>query len=284
MVAAGFVLACLVLMPVQALVLLLRHPASDAVPQLFFRIVLALMGARVVVRGEIARGTPLLVTSNHTSYLDIPVIGSVAPLSFIAKRQVRDWPLFGVLAQLDRSVFVDRDSRGRAVDDVAQIKARLAKGETLVLFPEGTSNTGNGVLAFKSALIGAVHYRAEGEKAGPPVQVQPLSVAYTRLHGLPMGRQFRPNFAWYGDMSLIPHLWRVFGIGPFDVELEFHEPVALDAFPSRKALTSHVQEVVHAGVGAALSGRRPEPARPQAEPEGARAPAVVPPMSPAPTA
>lgn len=272
LLALGFFGLCLVLVPIQCVVLALRLEGPDRLPVLFHRLFCRMLGVRIHVRGEIAQGGPLLLTANHSSYLDIPVMGSLAPMSFIAKRQVRDWPLFGLLAALQRSVFVDRDNRGKAAEDITQIRARLAAGETLVLFPEGTSNDGNKVLPFKSALIGAVHYRGQADPAEPVVKVQPLSVAYTRLQGLPMGRAFRPAVAWYGDMELIPHMWGVFRQGPIDVEIEFHEPVALDAFASRKALAAYAQAVVAEGVARSLSGRQPKLPRPvPAEP----APAVT---------
>src|SRR3546814_6911519 len=80
---------------------------------------------------------------------------------------------------------------------------RLEAGDDLVLFPEGTSGDGNRVLAFKSALFSVAERRPQGE----PLTVQPVSIAYTRLDGLPLGRYLRPFFAWYGDMELGPHLW-----------------------------------------------------------------------------
>src|SRR3546814_20751956 len=128
---------------------------------------------------------------------------------------------------------------------------RLEAGDDLVLFPEGTSGDGNRVLAFKSALFSVAERRPQGE----PLTVQPVSIAYTRLDGLPLGRYLRPFFAWYGDMELGPHLWHAIGLGRVTVMVEFHEPVTLDQFGSRKALSDHCHDVVSRGVAAALSGR-----------------------------
>src|SRR3546814_8218171 len=98
---------------------------------------------------------------------------------------------------------------------------RLEAGDDLVLFPEGTSGDGNRVLAFKSALFSVAERRPQGE----PLTVQPVSIAYTRLDGLPLGRYLRPFFAWYGDMELGHHLWHAIGLGRVTVMVEFHEPV-----------------------------------------------------------
>src|SRR3546814_4926008 len=94
---------------------------------------------------------------------------------------------------------------------------RLEAGDDLVLFPEGTSGDGNRVLAFKSALFSVAERRPQGE----PLTVQPVSIAYTRLDGLPLGRYLRPFFAWYGDMELGPHLWHAIGLGRVTVMVEF---------------------------------------------------------------
>jgi 1-acyl-sn-glycerol-3-phosphate acyltransferase len=121
----------------------------------------------------------------------------------------------------------------------------------LLLFPEGTSHNGNTVLPFKSALLGA----AEAVLAnGQHVKVQPVSTAFVGLHGLPMGRETRPLFAWYGDMEMMPHLWEALMAGPLDVVVQFHPPFSLDLM-DRKTLAKKAQEVVRAGQAEALAGR-----------------------------
>jgi 1-acyl-sn-glycerol-3-phosphate acyltransferase len=107
------------------------------------------------------------------------------------------------------------------------------------------------VLPFKSALFSA----AESAAGDAPVVVQPVSIAYVRLNGVPMGRLYRPFFAWYGDMEMAPHLWTLLGFGIATVSVEFHEPVLASAFPSRKALAAHCRSVIAEGVARALSGR-----------------------------
>ena len=129
----------------------------------------------------------MLFAANHISYTDITVLGSVIPGSFIAKAEVANWPFFGWLAKLQRSVFVDRQVRSTATQRDA-IGERLAAGDALILFPEGTSGDGNRVLPFKSALFAAAQ---QGEDC-PPVIVQPVSLAYVRLDGMPIGRALSP--------------------------------------------------------------------------------------------
>jgi 1-acyl-sn-glycerol-3-phosphate acyltransferase len=194
-----------------------------------------------------------LFAANHVSYTDITVLGSVIPGSFIAKAEVADWPFFGWLAKLQRSVFVDRQARNTATQRDA-IGDRLASGDALILFPEGTSGDGNRVLPFKSALFGA----AQRGKGGSPVIVQPVSLAYTRLDGMPIGRLYRPFFAWYGAADLAPHMWSMVGLGTVEVVVEFHPPTLLADCGSRKALAAYCHARVSGGVAAALFGR-PQP-------------------------
>jgi 1-acyl-sn-glycerol-3-phosphate acyltransferase len=247
------------LMPVQAAGLMLRRPWVDRLPMLYHRWCCRMLGLNIRRIGDPSEARPVLFAANHTSYLDIEVLGSLIPGSFIAKNEVAGWPLFGWLAKLQRSVFVDRQVRSTAVQRDA-MTARLAAGDALILFPEGTSGDGNRLLPFKTALFAAVDPRG----GLGPVVVQPVSIAYVRLDGIPIGRHYRPFFAWYGAMSMAPHLWTFLGLGTVEVVVEFHPPTSLEACGSRKALAQYCQSRIAGGLGAALSGRRqpmPEPPR-----------------------
>jgi 1-acyl-sn-glycerol-3-phosphate acyltransferase len=180
----------------------------------------------------------------------------VVPGSFVAKQEVAGWPIVGVLAKLQRSVFVERDRR-RVATHRDDMRERHQAGDLLILFPEGTSNDGNRVLPFKSSFFAV----AEKPIGGRTLAVQPVSLTYTRLNNLPMGRHLRPLFAWYGDMELAPHLWRMLGVGPITIVIEFHSPVSIEDFASRKTLAAHCHAEVTAGVSRALAGRfQPVPA------------------------
>ena len=237
------------LIPAQMVLLALNSPAARRLPKFYHRGVCRIIGFHVVVKGEPSLAAPVLFVSNHSSYLDITVLGSVLEGSFVAKSEVASWPFFGFLAKLQRTVFVDRRVSKTAGGRDA-MTARLEDGERLLLFPEGTSNDGNRVLPFKSAYFGL----AEKSIGGKLLTVQPVSVAYTRLDHMPMGRRYRPEFAWYGDMELPAHLWNVFGIGPSSIELRFHEPVTIEQFCSRKEMSAYCHDVVAEGVATSLAG------------------------------
>ncbi len=230
-------------------------PIKKVLPMVFHKQCCRIMGIKIERRGRQSRERPTLYVANHVSYLDIPVLGALIRGAFVAKSEVRGWPGFGFLATLQDTVFVARLA-SRTARHRDELASRLADEESLILFPEGTSGDGNRVLPFKSALLSAAETRPDGK----PLTVQPVSIAYTKLDDLPLGRGLRPLFAWYGDMDLAPHLWQLAGLGRLTVVVRFHPPVTLAQFGSRKALANHCQAEVARGVAAALTGRKPKPA------------------------
>jgi len=248
------------LMAVQWALLALGSRAARALPRFYHRLCRSILGFRVVVLGQPSDRPGTLFVVNHASYFDIILLGGLIEGSFVAKSEVATWPLFGWLAKLQRTVFVDRQIRTTAVQRNAIVE-RLAQGENLILFPEGTSNDGNRLLPFKSALFSA----AAAEDMLIPVQ--PVSIAYVALDGMPMGRLFRPLVAWYGDMELTPHLWEFMGLGLVKAVIEFHPIVTLPEMGSRKALSEHCRNVIAEGLSLALSGRLPLPEIEEPPPE-----------------
>ena len=239
----------------QRVAMALGLPIRRVLPRVFHRQCCRILGIKIERRGRQSRKQPTLFVANHVSYLDISVLGALIRGAFVAKSEVRSWPLFGFLATLQDTVFVARIA-SRTAHHRDELASRLAMGQSLILFPEGTSGDGNHVLPFKSALLSVAQARPGGE----PLAVQPVSIAYTKLDGLPLGRYLRPLYAWYGDMDLAPHLWQMAGLGKLTVVVRFHPPVTLADFGSRKALANHCQAEVARGVSAALTGRKPTPA------------------------
>jgi 1-acyl-sn-glycerol-3-phosphate acyltransferase len=212
-------------------------------PVWWHRRALRALGVRVSTIGTPTEVRPLLVTANHVSWLDISVVASLMPVSFVAKSEVATWPIFGLFARLQRCVFVDRTRRTATGKTAGEIADRLAAGDCMVLFPEGTSSPGGDVLPFRSALIGAAR-AAIDLGGGAPVSVQPLTIAYTRIAGMPIGRCDRPRIGWYGDMELLSHLWGVAIAGGVDVTVVWGEPVVFAAGSDRKLLTHDLETAV----------------------------------------
>ena len=240
-----------ILLPLQTAVLALDLRFARWLPLFFHRQWCRIFGIHVHVHGQISPHRPTLFVANHVSYLDIIVLSSILDASFIAKSEIADWPILGLLARLQRTIFIERRSP-RAANQRDAISERLSAGDNLILFPEGTSNDGQRVLPFKSALFSVAERRGDGE----PLTIQPVSLAYTRLDGIPLNRVLRPHYAWFGDMTLMPHLFEMLGIGRVTVEVTFHDPVVGDRFETRKSMAEFCHRVVVRGVDTALSGRR----------------------------
>jgi lyso-ornithine lipid O-acyltransferase len=246
------VLIALVLLPLQVLGMLLGNRLQRDIPLLFHRLYCKVIGIRITVVGERTRESPLLVLSNHVSWSDISVIGAVAPVTFVAKSEVKSWPVFGWLAVLQRTIFIERDRRNKTGEHARAMADRLNGGEAVLLFPEGTSSDGIRILPFRSALIGSVHHAISDSTHHDRVMVQPLSLAYTRYGGVPVGRALREKVAWYGDMELMPHLLNILATGAVDVTVSWGEAVPYDLNTDRKAIARDAENAVRRMTARAL--------------------------------
>jgi 1-acyl-sn-glycerol-3-phosphate acyltransferase len=243
----------LLAMPLYVLVKWARRPkTAAAILRLIYGGLVRICGFRIERVGKPRRQAPTLYVANHCSYFDIMVLGSLLDATFVAKKEVGQWPGIGFLARLAGTVFVERRARhSRTQRD--EMKARLdGEAQSLILFPEGTSSDGMSVLPFKSALFSVA------EAGGAALPVQPISLAYTSLDKLPMGRNWRSFFAWYGDMELADHIWMALGLGRATVTVVFHPPVSMESLPSRKALADHCFTTVRHGVTLANGGNAAE--------------------------
>lgn len=244
----------LVAVPVQAVLVRLPGRGRLAFARLYHATLCRLIGLRVRVVGAPAPGTSVLYLSNHSSWLDILVLGGVLEACFVSKAEVGRWPLIGTVARLGRTVFVSR-SRGATGREAVEMRSRLVAGDSLILFPEGTSNDGTRVLPFRSSFLVA---------AGSARQVQPVSLVYDRLGGLPACRRDRPIFAWYGDMDIGSHFWRLARRSGARATVVLHEPFSPELMPDRKALALAAERIVSAGAAALRQNRPAAPLPPPA--------------------
>lgn len=240
-----FVFWLLFVMASQSILLLLKLDAAKRWPMVLHRVFCWILGIKIEVRGKTIKEKPAFFVSNHASYIDILVIGSLVEGSFIAKKEIESWPVFGYMTKLQRSIFVER-KRTQASNQKNEILGRLEQGDSLILFPEGTSSDGNRVLPFKSSLFSFTH-------ALPNLPIQPISISYVTLDGIPIGRMWRPFFAWYGDMNLMPHIWQMMGLGKLKVIVEFHQPMKAEIYgASRKEISTICEKVITFGHNDAL--------------------------------
>lgn len=244
----------LAMIPVQLLAIRFGWRFAGRAPIAFHRLFLRLFSIRLRVIGTPpAPGSPTLVLANHVSWLDAPIMASTVPLSFIAKQEIAGWPLFGLMAKLQRCVFLDRARKAATHEVNALVGQRLARGEAIILFPEGTTGDGLRLLPFRSSLVGAAR-AALVDPALASIRLQPLAIAYTGRAGLPVGRCDMPDIAWYGDMELVPHLRGFAGSGPLDVTLVWGEPIPFDAATDRKRATLAAEAAVRAALRSVRRG------------------------------
>ncbi|HEY0282608.1 MAG TPA: lysophospholipid acyltransferase family protein, partial [Rhizomicrobium sp.] len=243
----------------QKFLLRFKFKQCKTFPNHFHHFLCRLFGIRITVIGEPVRDRGVLMVGNHASYLDILILSAIARVSFVGRSDLENWPVLGPLAKLQETVFIVRTRRSGAGAARDAIRERLLQGDALVLFPEGTSTDGNRVIRFKSSLMGAAETEMGSDAAGHPyaVPVQPFSLAYVGMHGMPLGRENRPFYAWYGDMELLPHLWEGLKAGPLDVVAEFYPPIAVDGVGGRKKVAAMAEEIVRRGLQRALAGGPP---------------------------
>ena len=250
------------------------------IPGFWHRTMCRILGVEVQLRGAMVVGRPVLFASNHISWLDILVLGGLIKGSFVAKKEVAGWGVFGTLARLHRTVFIDRERRSASAGQRDELRARFASGESLILFPEGTSTDGTWVKPFKSALFSVAEPRLKAGRGGPDgdnagagvcarangraagcdvghVLVQPVTLTYVRVNGMPFVRSQRPRVAWFGDMELTSHVWQLLSIGKLTVLVQFHPPMDTAQFRSRKQIAAACHSVVSDGLMAANAGRLP---------------------------
>ena len=237
------VLWTIVSMGIQGLMLMLPGRGKVWFPQVYWGSFARMIGMRIRVIGTpVTRQShrrSVVFVANHASWLDVAVIGARLQTCFVSKEAVRDWPGVNLVAKLGRTAYVSRHraSTGRESDVLRQ---RLDAGDNILLFPEGTTDDGSRVLRFRSSFLSVT----EGDD--PPI-VQPLSIAYDRLAGLPTGRGNRPLFAYYGDMSIDRHFWRLVRCHGFRATLLVHPPVDPKDFPDRKSLARALHDTVADG-------------------------------------
>ncbi len=244
-----------VCVPIQAVLLLVPGRQKIDFAVFFWHAVGRALGLRVRTIGtQVKNGKrPVIYVCNHSSWADIPAVGGAIRGCFVAKDDVAAWPIIGTIARLGRTIFVSRNRAG-TLRERDEMQAKLDGGDALILFPEGTSSDGSRVLPFRSAFFAAAFGEAR------PI-IQPVSVVYDRLAGLPVNHASRAIFAWYGDMNLAPHVWQLAQWQGKRVTLLFHAPLDPADFADRKALSQATWSAVAEGA-AALRQNRPAAPRP----------------------
>ena len=209
---------------------------DPAVTRSWHRGVCRILGLRITVEGSCPIGTHLVV-SNHVSWLDIPVLGSILQVCFLSKAEVRDWPLMGPLATMADTVYIERGAHGARTAG-SQMVARLEKGKSVVLFPEGTTGDGKSVRRFIPRLFMAA---IETDST-----VQPVAVRYLPSGGTDSVAPF------FGGERMRPHMLRVLAEPSIQVRVTLCQPIAPAG--DRRRLAELTHNAIRAEIEADLPG------------------------------
>lgn len=221
----------------------LKHARARLV-RAFNRVMCVILRIRIQRDGDLADQRPLLVVSNHSSYLDVFVLGALFPVSFTPKREVRSWPVIGFLCVLADCVFVERKP-SHMQEAREEMQDRLDTGKVVCIFPEGTTNNGRVVNTFKSGFFSLT------EEVQMPVQ--PITLAYTTLNGVALTEANTDHVAWVGEATFFDHFWRFLGYRTLDVRVLVHPLQYARDFADRKVLSLQCETLVRGGLEQVLA-------------------------------
>lgn len=216
---------------------------SPVLTRLFHKAGCVFCGLRVHTIGEPLHNRPTLLLSNHISWTDIIAIGSEADVTFVAKTGVRDTFFVGFMASLQRTLYVDYNRKQDTKRTSSEMGRRLARNGAVLLFAEGHRDLGTHVQPFRSALVGATQ-AAMIEGGAKDVAIQPVTIAYTHLQGLPVSRSERSGISGMNARGLKQVLANILGSGVKDVTIAFGAPIPLDATSDRKVVTKLAEDQV----------------------------------------
>ena len=207
-------------MPIQFLLILVKSNLRFFLPLIFHKFLLKILGIRLSIKGKPSERKPLILIGNHCSYLDIIILGSILPVCFVAKSEIKGWFLFGTLASLQNSIFIDRRNF-KALDSLKKISKNLSSNFAIIIFPEGTTNNGKRVLKFRASLFKIF-------EDDPTLGLQNFSLCYTHVNDMPIDNRTRPQISWYGDMSIVNHLLNFLKLSSIKATVVLHPVMQLE--------------------------------------------------------
>ncbi len=244
-----FLLSCAVVGFQTILLPFYRGPASYIVPRLWQRGTCRIFDIRIITVGTPETKRQTLYVSNHLSYLDIPVAGSFVLGSFVARGDVEKWPAIGYMGKMQQTAYISR-SRKDAGKEKGTLESLLAGGRNLIIFAEGTSTDGTKVLPFKSSFFTL----ALKNPTGKPLLVQPMTISLLEADRRPAtDAATRDLYAWHGDMTLPPHIWRVARMNGAVLKVRFHPPRDAALYSERKTLCQDCYNDVAGGLETPLA-------------------------------
>jgi 1-acyl-sn-glycerol-3-phosphate acyltransferase len=253
--ALGFTLPSMIL---QAILICLPGRAKERFARRYWRGIAAILGVRLTIRGELTKSRPAVFIANHCSWIDIVALGSILPGCFVAKAEIARWPLISWIARLGRTVFVSR-AKTTLARERESLQARLAAGDNIILFPEGTTSDGCRILPFQSSFL------AIAEAPARPV-IQLVTIVYDELDGLPVRRRDRPVISWYGDMDMASHYPGICRHRSLHATVVMDPAIPAGTYGNRKALSAALEARLAANAAALRQSRTVAPIDPAGTP------------------
>ncbi|PIR32830.1 MAG: 1-acyl-sn-glycerol-3-phosphate acyltransferase [Alphaproteobacteria bacterium CG11_big_fil_rev_8_21_14_0_20_44_7] len=227
------IIVLLISLPI-AFISIFRPSLVSKSNNLIYQTVSRLFNLRIHRKGaKISKNKPLVFVSNHMSYLDIMVLGATLPGHFVSKAEVARWPIIGWVAALTGTIFINR-KKSAAGSHLTLLENSLKRGKNLIFFPEGTTGDGVKQLPFKSSLFKIAE--------DMDITIQPVTIKYSHINGLPIQRNERSQIAWIGDMDFAPHINQFLKLGKVQVDVTLHEPI--EGLKNRKEIAAKCQEII----------------------------------------
>ena len=245
-------ISILVVLPLQIILNFLNLEYRYVISKFFFKFINFLIGINVDVNKEDLdllkkidnAGT--LYIANHVTWMDILILGSLLKSKFIAKKEVKKMGIFGFLAIINNTFFIDNTKTLKSLDYITLIKKELLKGNNLILFPEGTTSDGNGLITFKSSFFESANstYICPTSKSVKYINVQTLTLSYIKNYGLPMGTANRRQIAWIGNTPVLNLMFEFLMSGCVTVNVKISEPITIEDFKNRKHLAAYCENKI----------------------------------------
>ena len=237
-------LVIIISIPIQIFFNMIGFKLKKLYPQYFYRLIKLVIGININFdKTKINKANlGVLYIANHVSWFDIICLGTLLKARFIAKKEVSEMGIFGFLAKLSNTFFIDNSNKSKIIEYNNFIQKKLRNGENFIIFPEGTTSDGNGILDFKSSMLECAFDKNN------QINIQPISICYTKINNVPMGIYLGRNIAWVGDTPMIVAMVNFLRSGRITVDIIFHDLMSINNFRNRKELASYCEKQILNGI------------------------------------
>jgi len=241
-------LIIIISIPIQTLCNFVGFKLKKLYPLFFYQMIKTVVGININFEKTKLnkRNSGVLYIANHVSWFDIICLGTLLNARFIAKKEVSKMGIFGFLASLSNTFFIDNEDKNKIIEYNHLINKKLKDGENFIIFPEGTTSDGNGIVDFKSSMLECAF------DDNKQINIQPISICYSKLNNIPMGIYLRRNIAWVGDTSMVAAMANFLRSGRITVDVIFHERMSINNFKNRKQLATHCANQILSGLNKTL--------------------------------